>query len=220
MATWIVHLRIAEYFSERINMLDASEFAAGSVAPDCGYGKKDSFGEFTPPPCITHWTDTGFKTQCNYKDFYNKYLKNSNDNKAYSFYLGYYIHLLADMMWSATVYMPTRSRYAEQYAENPEFLKIIKLDWSDQDFKFLRDHPDLKSFRLLEAKQAVNDYLPYYEPSQLTTQIRYIVNYYTNNKNDRNLDRNYDYLTENDVTNFLDCAVWLIETKLKLLGIL
>lgn len=220
MATWIVHLRIAEYFSERIKKLDASEFAAGSVAPDCGYGKKDSFGEFTPPPQITHWTASGFKTQCNYKDFFDKYLKNPNDNKAYSFYLGYYIHLLTDMMWSATVYMPTRSKYAEQYAQNPEFLKIIKLDWADQDFKFLHDHGDFKAFKLLKQKHTTNDYLPYYEPSQLTNQIRYIANYYDNTPIERDLDRNYTYLTENDVNNFLDCAVSITEIKLKSLGIL
>ena len=48
MATWIVHLRIADEFIKRNIVPDAykCEFICGSLAPDCGYGKKDSNGEF------------------------------------------------------------------------------------------------------------------------------------------------------------------------------
>lgn len=210
MATWLAHLRIANYFINNIDWLDKSEFVIGSVAPDCGYGEKDSFGDFTPPPTVTHWTPTGRKVDCRYRDFYETYLKGKQKDTDYSFYLGYYVHLLTDIMWSSRIYMPTRIKYKKQYEENPEFLKVIKVDWYDLDHKFLRDHPDFKAFSLLEEKTEVKDYLPYYEKGQLTVQTRFIVDFYNSNKNKKGLDREYPYLSENTMNNFIACACELI----------
>ncbi len=53
-------------------------------APDCGYGVKDSFGEFTPPPKITHWSPSGMKRDCRYNDFQKEYL-NDKSNANYRF---------------------------------------------------------------------------------------------------------------------------------------
>ena len=65
MATWGVHLRVARCFIDNlIAKKYHREFVIGSVAPDCGYGVKDSFGEFTPPPKITHWSPSGMKLDC------------------------------------------------------------------------------------------------------------------------------------------------------------
>ncbi len=220
MATWLAHLRIADYFINNIDWLNASEFTVGSVAPDCGYGEKDSFGDFIPPPSITHWTETGRKVDCRYKDFYETYLNGGIKDSDYSFYLGYYIHLLTDIMWSSRIYMPTRIKYKEQYEENPEFLKIIKVDWYDLDHKFLRDNPNFKPFRLLEEKTQVKDYLPYYEKDQLTIQTRFIVDFYNSNKGKTGLDREHLYLTETAMNNFISCACELIELDLVRRGII
>lgn len=220
MATWLVHLRIADFFIEHIDWLNASEFAVGSVAPDCGYGEKDSFGEFTPPPTVTHWTPTGRKLDCRYRDFFKTYLQDQERNAAYSFYLGYYIHLLTDIMWSATIYMPTHTVYQKEYAKNPEFLKVIKEDWYDLDHKFLRDHPRFRAFELLEKKDSVRDYLPYYEKNQLTTQIRSIVNFYNENRGKTTLDRVYPYLSEQTMNQFIACANELIQKQLIHVGVL
>ena len=47
MATWGVHLRVARCFIDNlIAKKYHREFVIGSVAPDCGYGVKDSFGDF------------------------------------------------------------------------------------------------------------------------------------------------------------------------------
>ena len=144
MATWGVHLRVARCFIDNlIAKKYHREFVIGSVAPDCGYGVKDSFGEFTPPPKITHWSPSGMKRDCRYNDFQKEYL-NDKSNADYWFYLGYYVHLLTDIMWSVTMYMPTRVKYAEEYKKNPEFLKVIKKDWNDIDVWHLRSltyHP-------------------------------------------------------------------------------
>ena len=43
MATWGVHLRVARCFIDNLIAKNIREFVIGSVAPDCGYGVKDSF---------------------------------------------------------------------------------------------------------------------------------------------------------------------------------
>lgn len=215
MATWVVHLRIADYLLKTIKDISSAEFVAGSVAPDCGYGKKDSIGEFIPPPSVTHWTATGNKKDCRYKEFYAKYLRGRRKDSDYWFFFGYYVHLITDIMWSSCVYMPTRDKYAEEYTKDPEFLKKIKVDWNDLDHKFLRDNPRFKPLEILAACGHVKDYLPYYEKNQLTVQIKYIVDYYNKNKGKENLDRQYTYLTMNKVDNFIQCAKELIKMDLE-----
>ena len=98
MATWIVHLRIADIFIKEQLIPDnhKKEFICGSLAPDCGYGIKDSFGDFSPPPSVTHWTPDGCKIFCEYNNFYDTYLKGKEANADYYLYLGYYMHLLTD----------------------------------------------------------------------------------------------------------------------------
>ena len=80
MATWGVHLRVARCFIDNlIAKKYHREFVIGSVAPDCGYGVKDSFGEFTPPPKITHWSPSGMKRDCRYNDFQKEYLNDKSN---------------------------------------------------------------------------------------------------------------------------------------------
>lgn len=216
MATWVVHLRMADYFLNNCAIPYPYEFVVGNLAPDCGYGKKDSFGEFVPPPSVTHWTPTGSKRDCRYKDFYNEYLKDGGHDKAYSFYLGYYVHLLTDIMWSSTVCIPTYSKYADEYKKNPEFLRVIKLDWNDLDYKYLKEHPDFKPYEMIDGeKSEIPDYLPYYEHNQLTRQVRFIADYYKNEITERDINRRYEYLTEEQLGDFIMAAPEMIKSNLK-----
>lgn len=215
MATWVVHLRMADCFLDIIKDVNSAEFVVGNVAPDCGYGQKDSIGEFVPPPAVTHWTPTGSKKDCRYKDFYNEYLRdNKSKDDAYWFYLGYYTHLLTDIMWSSRIYFPTREKYAEEYKKDPEFLKQIKVDWNDLDHKYVRDNPDFRALRILTENKYVKDYLPYYEKNQLTVQTKYISEYYKKNIGKPNLDREYTYLTESEVDDFINSAKEVIKMDL------
>lgn len=208
MATWVVHFRIADYFLEKFNV-SAREFVVGNIAPDCGYGEKDSMGEFTPPPTVTHWTPGGRKRDCRVDDFCNEYLKGKDCTETdYSFYLGYYVHLMTDIMWSENIYQPTRDRYKKEFEDNPEFLKVVKRDWNDLDFKFLYEHPDYKVYRILCETEKVKDYLPYYEKNQLTVQTKFIADFY---KSERNVEHEYKYLREADVEDFIGKACKIIE---------
>ncbi len=207
MATWGVHLRIATLFLDKIDKNHHREFVIGSVAPDCGYGEKDSFGEFIPPPSVTHWSPSGMKNDCRYKDFYNKYLMGERDDD-YWFYLGYYVHLLADILWSVTMYQPTRVKYAKEYEKNPAFLRTIKHDWNDIDVEYHNSLKYTPALDIIKSAGEVKDYLPYYERGQLTAQIKFIADYYENNRNCKRHD--YIYASTNDIRNFVRCAYELI----------
>lgn len=215
MATWMVHCRIADRFIDDFDgRIEPAEFVIGSVAPDCGYGVKDSAGQFDPPPYVTHWSKSGNKTDCRYKDFGKKYLRGRRNNDGYSFYLGYYVHLMTDIMWSSEMYIRSRTKYAEEFERDRNFLKVIKHDWNDLDLKYHRDNPDMTSYKILDTVEKVRDYLPYYEHGQLTAQIRQIADYYHSGEGD-NLDREYKYITEERVSEFVEAAVDIIKNDLE-----
>lgn len=211
MSTWVVHLRIADYFLNKLDV-SATEFVIGSVAPDCGYGEKDSMGEFTPPPAVTHWSPSGRKRDCRYMDFYDEYLKDKDTCEMdYSFYLGYYVHLLTDIMWSERIYIPTMKKHADGIRSETEVLKSAKKDWNDLDFEFLYNNPDYQTYKILCNVTEVKDYLPYYEPDQLSVQVKFIADYY---KSKRDFNRPHIYLSRQDVDNFIKKACQIIESEI------
>ena len=216
MATWMVHCRIADRFLEIFKgKIAPDEFVIGSVAPDCGYGDKDSLGQFDPPPKVTHWSPSGNKHDCRYKDFYKKYLKDREKDEDYSFYLGYYVHLLTDIMWSSEMYMRSCDKYARELEKDKDFVKVIKNDWNDLDMKYYRDNPDMKAYRILDRVKSVKNYLPYYEDGQLTAQVKWIAKYYRNGVKPEKIDREYKYMSEKRIDDFVDAAIEIIEGHLK-----
>ena len=215
MATWIVHLRIADTFIKRgiIPSQYKTEFILGSLAPDCGYGQKDSLSGFCPPPSVTHWAPSGCKIVCNYTKFYDTYIKGRIKDGDYYFYFGYYIHLLTDILWSSSIYMANRLKYAKEYRDNPEFINVVKQDWYGLDFLFLKKASDYEPMQLLNKVENVKDYLPYYEKGQLTKQIKYIYDYYKTNTYDSK--HSFIYLTEIEMDEFIKTVPDLILLKLK-----
>ena len=212
MATWGVHLRVARKFMGDIDKSHWREFMIGSVAPDCGYGEKDSPGEFIPPPRVTHWSPSGMKRDCRYKDFYGTYLTGKRDDD-YWFYLGYYVHLMTDIMWSVTMYMPTKVKYAAEYEKNPDFLRVIKQDWNDIDVEFLRNIEGHPAYDIIRNAGEVKDYLPYYKKGQLTEQIKFIADYYEQYPQVKK--RDYIYTKPEELRNFVDCAYELLKMIVK-----
>ena len=211
MATWMVHCRIADYFLNKLDIVYNTEFAIGNFAPDCGYGRKDSFGEFEPPPEITHFSPSGTKRDCRYKDFYNKYLNEKKKTNNYYFYLGYYIHLLTDILWSAQMCVFNKIKCG--YEDENEFIKCVKPEWNNLDIKYFKEHADILSYNLIESAKIIPDYLPYYEKGQLKKQIQFIVNYYKNEP--YIIKEGFKYITEKSIDEFINDAVGIIEKELK-----
>lgn len=216
MASWMVHLRIADKLLESIPSLCPVEFIVGNIAPDSGVPNED-WSSFTPSTTISH-----FKTNGNKADpelFANKYFtiakRNSYTETQFSFYLGYLVHLITDVLWLRDVYAPTRVKFAEIYKEDKDsFIWKVKEDWYDLDFKYLRDHPGFRAFRVyLGAVGFVNKFMDEFSADAFDNRRQYITDFYLEGKN--GLDREYPYLAEAEMDAFVDNSAAEILEQLK-----
>ena len=94
MASWMVHLRIADELLNRIDDLDETTFVLGNIAPDSGVPNED-WSVFTPPTNVTHFkTKPEERTFIDIDKFITEYFSseaiNGYTQKEYSFFLGYY----------------------------------------------------------------------------------------------------------------------------------
>jgi len=145
MASWIVHLRVAENLLREFPALDESQFAVGSIAPDSGI-PDEKWENFTPPPMISHFQDsTDVHRSCRDLDLYRDYMQPldpaTNVNE-FSFLWGYFFHLLTDNLWSIQVGRPAHERHAAQFDADKNFIWEVKKDWYGLDFLYLREYPD------------------------------------------------------------------------------
>ena len=108
--------------------------------------------------------------------------------------------------------MPTRYKYANEYAQDSMYLNTVKKDWYRLDYKFLSENPDFEAYKLLCSIDSVSDYLPYYEAGQLTKQLKYIADYYKTNLSQ---PIEYKFLSPVEVNEFIKTASSLIKTKIK-----
>jgi hypothetical protein len=101
MGTWISHLRIAENLLQYFPDLDEVTFAFGHLSPDSGVPNAD-WTEFDHPKEITHFLQKGEGEHAIHDlVYYQQYvagIKPEDDIKLYSFRLGYFFHLICDIM--------------------------------------------------------------------------------------------------------------------------
>jgi hypothetical protein len=75
MATWIVHIRIAERLLEQIDGLDSPYFAIGNVAPDSGI-PEENWETFDPPAEVLHFqAPEGHQYRREDLSFYHQHLE-------------------------------------------------------------------------------------------------------------------------------------------------
>jgi hypothetical protein len=214
MATWMTHCRIADYFLDRIEGISPREFIVGNIGPDCGEPNAD-WSVFSPPKAVSHWKDG--KGDWRRQEFAAKYLDEAGNKESYSFYLGYYIHLLTDTQWKQRIFLPKKKLYAAQFAADKDFIWQFKRDWYDQDHLFHRDNPGFRTFSLFSTIQGFcNDYFDYYSQNAFQRQIDYISDFYTNFNG--NLEHEYPYLNKQEMDSFVSVASDHIENELVLLN--
>lgn len=207
MATWIAHLRIAEELGKRWQVEDELAFWIGNLGPDSGVMNQTTKA-FEPPSEVSHWQTGPYKDSIDPEAFYQAYLTEEWD----SFYLGYYVHLICDIIWDKEVGVPMRRRFAEGL-KNPEFIWEIKRDWYAHDNHFLRDNPDwpvLKS--VCATTQFPNRYLDYYPLDAFEGQIKYICNYYHTYQFPY---RSFDYLSRDEYEAYLASAIRQVDDALR-----
>lgn len=208
MASWMVHLRIADKLLDQIPDLAPIEFIVGNLAPDSGVPNED-WSQFSPPYAVSHFK-TGTE-KAGPEAFAAKYFtaKQQADcsSRKFGFYLGYLTHLLTDKLWSERIAKPSFRKFigGEPPYRDPKVWEI-KEDWYDLDYKYLRDHPGFRAFRVyLGAVGFVNDFMEEFSPDAFDNRRQYITEFYLQGKD--NLDREYPYLTEEAMDAFVDGAV-------------
>lgn len=208
MASWMVHLRIADKLLDLLPGLSPVEFIVGNIAPDSGVPNAD-WSSFTPNTTVSH-----FKTpekKAGPEVFAAKYFtpaqRKGCTERQYSFYLGYLTHLMTDVLWSDRIAVPTLKKFAKEDAPDREdFIWQIKEDWYDLDYKYLRDHPGFRAFRVyLGAVGFRNEFMEEFSEDAFDNRRQYITDFYLQGKD--GLDREYPYLTEAEMDAFVETAV-------------
>ena len=206
MASWMVHLRIADLLLNRISGLCPTEFIVGNIAPDSGVPNED-WSVFTPSTTVSHFRTPRHK-KADPECFAQKYFT-AKHTKTYtpeelSFYLGYLVHLMTDVAWSNNILYPAKERFADEWAaDSNACIWRMKEDWYDLDFMYLRDHPNFRAFRIYQdAIGFENRFMEEFATDAFENRRQYITGFYLEGKD--NLDRHYPYLTKEAMNSFVE----------------
>jgi hypothetical protein len=193
MATWIVHLRIAENILEKVPGLLPTPFAVGNIAPDSGV-PDEKWETFMPPSEVTHFKapqacthnsdDLGFFREC--------LAKPEADPEKSSFLWGYFCHLVTDNLWVLRIGQPTIERYQSRFDADPDFICEVKKDWYGLDFVYVRKHPESLFWRVF-------------------LNCDYPVNRRKDAETDEIYSRKRIYLTEVEMDRFVEEAAGILE---------
>jgi len=217
MASWIVHLRIAEKLLGRIDGLDRIQFGIGSVAPDSGI-PDEKWEKFDPPAEILHFQSTASKRrQCNDLDFYRNNLEGSDwpgeDVARFSFYLGYFFHLIVDNLWGKQIGIPTEqlyvSKYRGKFEDKDEFFREAKRDWYGLDFVYVRDHSESFFWQTFLKGEIKSTYLGFLPEEALKQRVDYIKSFYQREDEPVQalMTRPWIYLSKERMDGFVEEAV-------------
>jgi hypothetical protein len=213
----MVHLRIADELLTRIKGLNEETFILGNIAPDSGVPNED-WSSFTPPGNVTHYRDNDKdKTHINIDKYVSEYLTKekieSYTVREFSFYLGYYTHLLTDIEWAKMVYS---EGVDEEHARRVnmtlnEFIWKNKEDWYDLDFLYLEQHPAIKAFCVFKhAEGFANTFMDIFSPDAFENRRQYICSFYHSDEHGI-LQREYPYLTEEQAAAFVkETSMWIL----------
>src|SRR6185503_7976852 len=222
MGTWISHLRVAENLLPHFPELDEVTFAFGNLSPDSGIPNAD-WTQFDPPKEVTHFLRRG-KEEHAIHDlvYFDQYLANispEEDMKLYSFRLGYFFHLICDIMWARRIGKTTKQEFKELFDENPgRAVGIVKDDWYGLDQLYVRDHPASSFWRIIMPNPDPPSHLPFVKNEALHQQYAHIRNFYSQPESQWFLSLPYCYLNESTMTRMVNDsieAVFIVYKKVR-----
>ena len=222
MASWMVHLRIADRLLDRVKNLDETFFVVGNIAPDSGVPNED-WSVFTPSGDVSHFKPKGTdKRNIDIDRYVGKYFTedmiNNYSNKEFSFFLGYLTHLLTDIEWTKMARGPwgcNEENAAREGMSLNDYIWKNKEDWYDLDFLYLEQHPGFRAFHIYEdARDIKNEFMKEFPVDAFENRQEYICSFYRSD-NHGDLHRDYQYLTKEMSDKFVDDAVETIMTTIK-----
>ena len=212
MASWMVHLRIADKMLDKLKDIDGTAFVMGNIAPDSGVPNED-WSQFIPPKVISHFKtrpddELFFDIDKFCTEYFNEELIKTYSKKQYSFFLGYYVHLLTDVEWTRDIYYELLKAYPEETkADKNKLIWTAKGDWYDLDFLYLEQHPDFRAFSLYEnAVDYDNDLMDLFSRDAFENRRQYICGFYRGDQHG-DLHREYTYLTPERAEKFVEDTV-------------
>ena len=207
MATWMVHLRVADRLLEYWPDLDAEAFVLGNIAPDSGVPNED-WTRYDPPKSVSHFKAYPDPAGAFCAKYFNDARKEGYDRRAYSFFLGYHVHLLTDAEWVNEIYAPLVSAHADLSPEEKNrLIRAAKEDWYDLDFLYLEQHPGFRAFSIYEnAGDLDNVFMDIFSRDAFADRRRYICDFYRGNAHG-DLHRAYACLTPEQAEAFVEHTV-------------
>ena len=200
MGTWISHLRIAEKLVKHFPEVDEVTFTFGNLSPDSGIPNAD-WTVFDPPKEVTHFLRRGEGEDAIHDlEYYEQYLSNikpEDDVKLYSFRLGYFFHLICDILWAKKIFRATKQEFKHLFDDDPgKAIETIKDDWYGLDQIYVREHPESNFWRVIMANPNPPSYLPFVKDQALHQQYEHIRKFYSEQENQWFLALPYQYLSE------------------------
>jgi len=207
MASWMIHLRIADILLDHFDVTP-TEFIVGNLAPDSGVPNED-WSAFTPDTAVSHYktrNDAGKKfvnTEKFISEYFSREKRSTYSKEEFSFFLGYLSHLYTDIIWVSDILELCKKNDEENYNADPVgTVWKWKRDFYDLDAKYLRDNPDFRAFAIYQnAVGFKNAFMDIFAPDAFDNRREYITNFYLAKRED--LDREYVYLTESSADEFV-----------------
>jgi len=211
MGTWISHLRIAENLLHHFPEVDEVTFTFGNLSPDSGIPNAD-WTEFDPPKEVTHFLHKGDGEHAIHDlVYYQQYLVNvkpEDDIKLYSFRLGYFFHLICDILWAKRIVGATKQQFKELFDQYPKkAVSTVKDDWYGLDQLYVRDHPEHIFWRVIMRDPFPASYLPFVKEQALHHQYDHIRKFYSEQEDKWFLSIPYHYLKETTMTRIVNESI-------------
>jgi hypothetical protein len=201
MATWLIHLRVAEVIKSKIDIDNYEYFLIGNIAPDSGIANPDRL-TYTPTAEISHFKSTQKKIWQNDDYlFYKTYLANNLfDKDKISFLLGYYCHLVVDSLWKGIVYRRIKNHHGINIENDKSYIEKIKNNWNSIDFQYLKDNQLWETWDIFQSSSLNENYVEWYDKNIINEKIKAIGTYYTKSI----VGEKDNILTIKDINEFIE----------------
>lgn len=212
MASWMIHLRVAQGIYKQLGLKYVDAFILGNIAPDSGIPKEDGSG-YLPDAGVSHFRvvdQNGIKEvheERFIERFFTDALRKSYDEETYAFYFGYLTHLLTDKLWAEEIGYGAKNKFPELFdRDRTAFWSQIKRDWYDMDFMYLRENPDFEAFRRYEnMEELLNRYVDFFAPDAFEKRRQFITAFYRDGA--ANVKVRETYLSMEELDRFVISAV-------------